>query len=390
MPTRVNPKLIRDLERYGAEDVQNCYHCGNCSAVCAHSAPGFVFPRKPMRLLQMGLEKRLEASLDPWLCYYCGQCSTQCPRDAEPGETMMSLRRWLTSRYDLTGISRLFYASWKTEVVMLVLVALLTAAGLLTFGFTRGSIHVYDGPGAFLPSAAIHLFDWGMAAVLASLLLANAARMWWLTTGKSPRVRPRLGAYLKALYLLPLHFVTQRQYARCESRRPWLVHLGLMLSYVTMLVLIMVFLAPMQQGPDIRWSVHAFGYAASVGLLLAVAYAFNGRIRKTQPHLKHSHESDWIFLAMLLLVTVTGIVQHVLHRTGAEVAANVAYVVHLGLVVPMLVLEVPFGKWSHMAYRPLAVYLAAVHREALESERPPAPGAELVPVPSSASEPRVA
>ena len=39
-----------------------------------------------------------------------------------------------------------------------------------------------------------------------------------------------------------------------------------MLSYVTMLVLIMFFLDQLQAGPDIHWSVHAFGYLASLGL----------------------------------------------------------------------------------------------------------------------------
>ncbi|MBN2575577.1 MAG: 4Fe-4S dicluster domain-containing protein, partial [Deltaproteobacteria bacterium] len=84
MPTRVNPKLVTEIEKYGAEDVQKCYHCGNCSAVCVHSDALYSFPRRSMRHLQMGLERRLLTSLDPWLCYYCGQCSTQCPRGAEP------------------------------------------------------------------------------------------------------------------------------------------------------------------------------------------------------------------------------------------------------------------------------------------------------------------
>jgi hypothetical protein len=35
------------------------------------------------------------------------------------------------------------------------------------------------------------------------------------------------------------------------------------------------------------------------------------------------------------------------------------YVVHLMGAVPMLVLEVPFGKWAHLAYRPLAMYFAS-------------------------------
>ena len=40
-------------------------------------------------------------------------------------------------------------------------------------------------------------------------------------------------------------------------------------------------------------------------------------------------------------------------------AANITYIVHLMGVVPMLVLEVPFSKWSHLAYRPLGDLLRA-------------------------------
>ena len=54
---------------------------------------------------------------------------------------------------------------------------------------------------------------------------------------------------------------------------------------------------------------------------------------------------------------------------GLDAAANVTYIVHLALVVPMLALEVPFSKWSHLAYRPLAVYLAQVRATALAKAR---------------------
>jgi hypothetical protein len=33
----------------------------------------------------------------------------------------------------------------------------------------------------------------------------------------------------------------------------------------------------------------------------------------------------------------------------------------------MLVLEVPFGKWAHLAYRPLAIYFGQVKLHAEES-----------------------
>jgi ferredoxin len=369
MATHVDQKLFAELEKYGVEDVRKCMQCGNCSAVCDHASEDHMFPRKQIRLAQLGLTDRLASSLDPWLCYYCGECSEQCPRGAEPGEAMMALRRWLTARYDFTGIAALFYKSPVAEIAAIVLVALATAAGFFTFGLSHGNINTYDGPTAFLPSHVVHIFDWSMATVLATLLGVNALRMWWFTTGSGASgVRPPLASYVRQLPVLGLHFFTQHRFKACKQKRPWAVHLVLMLSYVTMLVLIMGFLRYVQEGPQINWAVHAFGYAASLGLVVAVAYFIQARLSKSEPQDKHSHDSDWIFLGMLILVTATGILQHVLHRTGADLAANIMYVVHLAFVVPMLVLEVPFSKWSHMAYRPLAVYFAEVQRDALARE----------------------
>jgi len=376
MAIRINPKLIDELEAYGAEDVSKCYHCGNCSAVCVHSKDPYVFPRRSMRNLQMGLEEKLEDGLEPWLCYYCGECSEQCPREAEPGETMMSLRRWLTSRYDWTGISRLFYRSWHWEVGAVILVGLLTAIGFLSFGLSQGSIHAYNGPNAFLPSAKIHIFDWTLAFVLLFFLGSNAIRMWWFTMVRDRTVKPTVSDYATRLWLMPAHFISQIRYEKCQRKSPWLTHLVLMLSYCTMLVLIMFFLRDMANGPAIDWRVHAFGYIATAGLVVASILFLRDRVRKSAPQYEHSHESDWLFLVLLLVVALTGISQNILHRSGADLAANVMYIVHLSFVVPMLALEVPFGKWSHLAYRPLAMYLAEVRAAALRRQAPVAAPAE--------------
>lgn len=375
MAIRVNPRLIDELEVFGAQDVSKCYHCGNCSAMCPFSQGDTIFPRRAMRQLQLGLEERLQGNLDPWLCYYCGECSEECPRDAEPGETMMSLRRWLTSRYDWTGIARAFYRSWKTELAAIVVTALLTGIAFLVWGFSQGDIGDYDGANAFLPAAKVHIFDWALAGVLLFFLLSNCARMWWFTLGRDERTRFAVGSYLKRLYLLPAHFFTQMRYARCTRKRPWAVHLVLMLSYVTMLVLIMFFLRYMAAGPAVDWRVHVFGLSAAAGLLATTIWALRGRLKKTETQYRHSHETDWMFLILLIVVTSTGVLQFALHRSGFDTAANIAYVVHLMGVVPMLGLEVPFGKWAHLAYRPLAMYFAAVQADAVtarERSRVPA------------------
>ena len=374
MAIRVNPKLIEELEHFGSEDVQNCYHCGNCSAVCPHTDDTFVFPRKPMRFLQMGLEKKLERSLTPWLCYYCGQCSVQCPREAEPGETMMSMRRWLTSRYDFSGLAKLFYMSWKFEVAFLAVVALLTGAGLLAYGYAKGDIGIYDGPGAFLPSSLIHGLDLILMAVLSVVLAVNVARMWRLIMA-DPKTPVPLRLYLKNLHLLPVHFFSQKRYARCDPEKqaaihmPWLTHLCLMLGYCTMLVLIVLFLDRLQSGPKIEWSVHLFGYLATLGLLAGIVYVLWGRLQKRQVQYRHSHSTDWTFLWLLLYMVVTGVIQHVLHRAGFIEVANLAYVAHLMGVFPWL-LRMPFSKWAHLIYRPMAMYFAGVLRESIALKEP--------------------
>jgi ferredoxin len=362
MATAIKPGLVDELEEFGAEDVSKCFNCGNCSAICVHSEQGHILPRRPVHAVQLGLEDKLKGSLEPWLCYYCGECSEECPKEADPAETMMSMRRWLTAKYDFSGIAGLFYRSPRWEIIAIVLAALLTGVGFVLFGILHGgSIHVYDGENAFLPAHSVHRFDWAMATVLVVLLGINVVRMWRNVMGGSG---VGIASYLAAIPQVPYHFFTQAKFRRCERRRPWAVHLALMLSYVTMLVLIMFFLARMQSGPAIDWRVHVFGYLASIGLIVAVVFNIRGRLKKDLPQHAHSHESDWMFLYLLLFVAVTGVLQALLHRSGLEVAANVMYVVHLMGVVPMLVLEVPFGKWAHLAYRPLAIYFTKVQAHA--------------------------
>lgn len=375
MAVRVNPRLIDDLARYGAQDVSKCYHCGNCSAVCPFSREPHLFPRRSMRYLQLGLEARLRGSLEPWLCYYCGECTEQCPRGAEPGETMMSMRRWLTAQYDATGLSRLFYRSWKAELLALALVSVLTGAGFLAWGLLNGSLAIYDGPGAFLSSAVVHRFDWALAAALIVLLCANCARMWWFCVARAPGPPVSPWSYLKQAWRLPFHFFTQARYRECERKRPWAVHLVLVLSYVTLFTLIVFFVQEMQAGPGIDWRVHGLGYAATLGLVGATLWAVRARRAAQEAQYRRSHESDWIFLLLLLAVALSGVAQHALHRAGFLPAANLAYLLHLMLAVPMLLVEVPFSKWAHMVYRPLAMYFEALLADAHASaERQEAPG----------------
>ena len=222
----------------------------------------------------------------------------------------------------------------------------------------------------------IHLFDWvdggGALVVLLGINIDPhvAVHHAAATAASAPRRSARISPALYAVAAALLHPEALRGSANASGRG--LVHLALMLSYVTMLVLIMFFLRDMAAGPPIDWRVHVFGY-------LAVGRPDRGRdpeppradATRCRPSTHIRTSRDWMFLVLLLVVALTGVLQHVLHRSGPDAAANVTYVVHLMAVVPMLGLEVPFGKWAHMAYRPLAVYFAQVqvHAEATEAEK---------------------
>jgi heterodisulfide reductase subunit C/quinone-modifying oxidoreductase subunit QmoC len=146
-----------------------------------------------------------------------------------------------------------------------------------------------------------------------------------------------------------------------------------------MLVLIMFFLDRMQSGPATDFRVHALGYAATAGLLGTTLWALRGRLKRQEAQYRHSHETDWLFLVMLVYVAATGILQHLLHRAGFDLAANITYVLHLMGVVPMLALEVPFSKWAHLAYRPLAMYFAELRANAIAAAGRAAAGSQAAP-----------
>jgi hypothetical protein len=70
-----------------------------------------------------------------------------------------------------------------------------------------------------------------------------------------------------------------------------------------------------------------------------------------------------MFLILLQLTTLTGILIHFTRLLDWPMPTYVLYVVHLMVAVPMLVLEVPFAKWAHLAFRPVVAFLVSVKQE---------------------------
>ncbi len=377
MSYRINPGLAEELAHFGGETLTKCFNCGNCTAVCGLSKDQTVFPRKIIRYLQLGLEQKLLESPEPWLCYYCGTCSDTCPREAQPGELMMATRRWLTSRYDWTGLSRRLYLSEAWEIGMLSLTALLVALAFLVpgwFGLPFGFANL--GPDAmahvrldlFAPKEWIHRADWGLAAMLLVLLSANALRMIVAVRRGFNQARVPFVTWLRDAYQPLLHLLTQKRWLECDNdtRLRWLQHFLLVTGYATMFLLVVAFLPSFQRdGADFHWTA-LFGYYGTAVLLWVTVAAMRSRWRKAEPIHRFSQITDWMFLVLLFLTALSGIVLHLARLLDWPLVTYVLYVLHLMVAVSMLVIEVPFGKWLHLVFRPVAKYMVAVREAAVE------------------------
>jgi len=353
-------KLYDEVKALGAEGVDDCMQCGTCSASCSLSQGDNPFPRNIYRYIQLGMRDKLLKSSEPWLCYYCGDCNTSCPRGTEPAETMMAVRRWLTIQYDWTGLAKKFYLSKTWEFGALGAVALFI---FLLFGFFHGPVvtdHV--SVNSFAPVAWVEMGDLLLAGILSIFLLSNAARMFHFIMGGT---KVPLSLYITEAKSFFLHFATQKKWRQCsEDRSKWFKHFLLVSGYVTMLSLIIIFIRWFQVD-DSSWHFSSiFGYYATGTILYVTVDMFRSRLRKKDMIHRFSHTSDYLFLVLLFLTSLTGLMMHLFRLGGWPIGTYVIYVVHLAIAVPMLVIEVPFGKWSHLLYRPLAVFLASVKEKA--------------------------
>ncbi len=374
MRQRIDPNLSDELQKYGAGEWNDCFHCGNCTASCPLTENGSLFPRKEIRFLQLGLKDELAACTEPWLCYYCGDCSKQCPRNANPGELMMALRRYLTSVYDWTGIAKRIYTSKSFEIAAIIFLSMLVLILYLSFTiFPSGDAAKWIGNdgGALInkmaPWKTIHIGDWTMAALLVIFLVSNIINMWYKIILKDKTVKIPVKAYFVEIFELVWNFFTQRKFKKCDdSKSYWYIHLFLMISYVALFTMIVGFLEWFQTDTvhPVWHPQRLIGYISTIGLFVGIVYFAINRIKKAKENGKFSHYTDWTFLVLLFLTTLTGILLHFFRIYGLPVATYITYLVHLMVLVPMLVIEVPFSKWSHLAYRPFAIYFANVKKAA--------------------------
>jgi len=383
--TKADPLFIKSLQKYGAFDINACFNCGNCSAVCPLSENMDSFPRKMIRYSQIGAYDRLLACKELWLCYYCGECSDTCPRQAEPGEFMASARRYAIASFDPTGISRLLYTS---KLFTILFMTILSALFALVFIGMNGSMDP-DSPDlfGFISFDIIHKLGFAVIAVAFIAGIAGVVRMIMRLSSILPLSTIREKTNWNKIYIIKKIIFAMRsviselgaekRYRDCEDdesdvpwyRNRWFIHWSIMWGFIGLLVatgldyLWMIFADKIPGQPDpLWWPNRMIGNISGLLLIYGTAMAIISRIKKSDKYSSHSLLSDWLFIWLLFLTGLTGfIIEIAIYLPTGTTWGYVLFLIHVVLAMEIVFL-LPFTKFAHAMYRPLALLIYNINQ----------------------------
>jgi ferredoxin len=373
MSARVDPQFLTEIKKYGTVNIEKCFNCGNCTAICPLSTTGENFPRRMIRYAQLGLKEPLLSSKELWLCYYCGQCTQTCPKQAEPGEFMAAARRYAIASYDPLGLAKLLYTSPSLSIIFTVLLAVIIGLGAFSLHgpMTTETLKFFD----FIPSSVIHNF--GVIGIIIVAVTALMGMVNMIAKVKGKRTTGIRYNWPTAIWeSVAVEALAQRRFQHdCKTdpykpvwyKQRWFIHtstlwgfLGLLLATALDYGLELLGGRPAGTWVPIWNPIRLLGTVEGLLLVYGTSMSLINRFRKTDASTAHSTVSDWIFLTLLWLTGISGF--------GLEIAVYLpspapwAYWIllcHISVAGELLLL-LPFTKFVHVIYRTIALYFHAL------------------------------
>lgn len=383
-PVWVDPDLdfIRSLNRQGGDSLKKCFQCGTCSATCNLSPDTDPFPRKEMAWALWGMKDRLLADPDVWLCYHCEDCSTICPRGGGPGDVLAAVRQECVLHYSPPRFLGRWVSQPSAVPLLLGIPAALLALALFVPGLVAlmvgetesasmvsveyGKNIVYPYSSAF-PHWLLNSF-FGFFGLMALLCVAVGARRFWqamMAGASSDGIVVPVKSMSASIMTVLKGIFTHDKFDICEKARPrfWshtLVFYGFIALSLVSFWVVTAKINPLVHG-DFIYPFSLFSpwkMLANIGGLAVLA----GCALMTWDRLKEGEEgsgsySDWLLIATLMIVVITGFVAEVLHYIHLEPHRHIAYFVHLMFVFTLLI-YLPYSKLAHIVYRTTALVFA--------------------------------
>jgi ferredoxin len=380
----VDVALMDKIKRHGAGgtlDVSACFNCGNCTAVCPLAEDSSGFPRRAIRMAQVGMEKELLADEDIWRCYACGECTKTCPRDADPMQFMAAARSYAISRYDATGLAGLMYRSATVNVLVFLLLSTFFAILLLSHkgGLQVGSNGaIFSGIGStrlfqFIPGEWVHGIGIALFIVIGISLAFGVLSMIYRVMSKKDQAGERpafpLAALLPSFWFAVMGALNHRRFRQCEENdvpsnepvylRAWFVHGTIMWGFLAMLIATTVdYLFKPIGSPVPPWySMRLLGLLGGLVCLYGLSIAIARRIAAKETPYDKSSFSDWFFLLLLTGTVLTGLLTEiVVYMPNPTIFGYAVFLTHIVLAMDILIL-MPLTKFAHVVYRTLALAL---------------------------------
>lgn len=350
-------KFADEIRKLGAKSVYECFNCGNCTAVCPLADNNYIFPRKVVRYIQLGQGEKVKASPEIWLCHGCGECSATCPRKAYPSELMNAARNYAIKEFAFPKIVAKLFESPVYLPVLFAIPALLLFLFLYIIGFPeypQGEVHFseYIHP-LYIEFAGIIAGTYVLLSVLVGLKRFSKAIM--------PQ-RSFFRNFIDAVIMILKH----TRFGECETNSfrkyaHMMVFYGfILLGFSTLGALIYLDFLDRELSLPLTDPVKIVGNAGAVLLVLGSIWIIYERISKRN-EIGSMPYSDWFFVTMLFLVSISGLSLEAL-RFLQSVAAYPMYLLHLIFVFNLLIYA-PYSKFAHLIYRGMTYVYVEVNRD---------------------------
>ena len=367
---RPDLEFKRKILALGAHDLTACYQCGTCSIVCPIASDSNPFPRKEMIWVQWGLKDRLLGDASVWLCHQCSLCNSYCPRDAKPADVMAALRDYSITHYAVPAfmgkaLSEAKYLPLLFAFPVIIFLAVLAWLGNLT-SLPDGEI-VFS---KFFPIIYIEIiFILGVGAAVVAA--GSGGVRYWKGMGEFSSATGGSGL-VGGLIPTVLDIFRHRKFQQCEGDR-----VGMRESYKSHLhkshlAVFYGFLGLVVTTTSVGIGIYAFGYltpwplwhpvkilgnVSGLAVLIACGVFLYRRLKDKEKAGKSTY-SDWLFLWVLTLTTLTGFLSEISRLANIPPLAYWVYFIHLGFIFFLLV-YIPYSKFAHLAYRFVAMLYSA-------------------------------
>jgi ferredoxin len=372
----VDVSLLRKIKRHGAGrtlDVSACFNCGNCTAVCPLAEDSAGFPRRMIRMAQVGMERELLSSEDLWRCYACGECTQTCPREADPAEFMAAARSYAVSRYDFTGLAGLANRSALGNLLVFALFSAVFSLLLMSKMNPGGpALPLFDYlPGEWIHNIGVVLFT--VVGLSAFFGIASMAVRYWKQR-RDEGVALSFAALPGAVYSALSDALLHRRFQKCDSAqqtpappreplymRAWFVHAAIMGGFLAMLLATTLdfMLKPIGSPVPPWYPMRILGALGGLVCLYGLAIVLTRRARgNVTPYTKSSF-ADWFFPVLLAATVLTGLFCEIfVYLPSPTSSGHLVFFVHVVLAMD-LVAMLPLTKFAHLLYRTLALVLFA-------------------------------